>query len=194
MIERPELGREDHRLDVAVVLEAVADDQAFRRVSGHRHDGEQLGLAAALEPEAEIRAAAIDLLDDQALLVDLDRKHRGIAVLVVVLGDRGGERVVQRTQAVAQDVREPEHHRCRQVARAELLHDFVEIDLAVGVAAGPADDVTGGIDAEVAAAPGTCCVELVGVFDAPGRPCSRRPARHAIQISRPVGPRQGCGR
>src|SRR5688572_9957630 len=60
-----ELGREDHGLDVVVVLEAVADDQALRRVAGHRHDGEQLGLAAGFEAEAEVRAAAVDLLDDE---------------------------------------------------------------------------------------------------------------------------------
>ena len=48
-----ELGGEDHRLDVAVVLEAVADDQALGRVLGHRHHREQLGLGADFEAEAE---------------------------------------------------------------------------------------------------------------------------------------------
>ena len=41
-----ELGREDHRLDVAGVLEAVADDQPVGRILGHRHHGQQLGLAS----------------------------------------------------------------------------------------------------------------------------------------------------
>ena len=133
-----ELGREDHGLDVAVVLEAVADDQPLRRVAGHRHHREQLGLAAALEPEAEVRAAAVDLLDDEALLVDLDREDGGVAVLVVVLGDGRGEGVVQRAQPVAQDVGEAQHHRRGQVARLEFAHDLVEVDLALAVAAGPA--------------------------------------------------------
>ena len=51
-----ELGREDHGLDVAVVLEAVADDEPPGRVGGHRHHREEFGLAAALEAEAEVGA------------------------------------------------------------------------------------------------------------------------------------------
>ncbi len=188
-----ELGREDDCLDVAVVLEAVADDQPLRRIAGHRHHGEKLGLRTALEPESEVGAAAIDLFDDEALLVDLDRKDGGVAVLVVVFGDGRGEGVVQRFQAVAQDVREAQHHRRREVACAEFLHDLVDVDLARAVAAGPADDVARGIDAEIAAAPGARRVELLGVFDAPGRPRRHRSARHAVQIVIPFDPR-GRGR
>ncbi len=188
-----ELGREDHRLDVVVVLEAVADDEPARRVAGHRHHREQLRLAAGLEPEAEVRAAAVHLLDDQALLVDLDREHRRVAVLVVVLGDRRGERVVQRAQPVAQDVREAQHHRRRQVARLELAHHLVQVDLAFLVAVGAADDVPGGVDAEVAGAPGADRVELLGVLDAPVRPRGHRSACQAVQIGVPFDAR-GRGR
>ena len=49
-----ELGRENHRLDVAVVLEAVADDHALGRAFGQRHDRQQLGLRAGFEAEAEL--------------------------------------------------------------------------------------------------------------------------------------------
>ena len=124
-----ELGRERHRLDVAVVLEAVADDQPLGGVLGHRHDREQLGLRAHLEAEAELLAVAVDLFDHQALLVHLDREHRGVAVLVVVLGDRLGEGVVQAAQAVREDVREAHHDRRGQVARLQALDHLVEIDL-----------------------------------------------------------------
>ncbi len=89
-----ELGGERHRLDVAVVLEAVADDEALGRVLGHGHDREQLGLGAHFQPEAELLAVAVDLLDHQALLVHLDRVHRRVAILVVVLRDRLRERRV----------------------------------------------------------------------------------------------------
>ena len=69
-----ELGGDDDRLDVAVVLEAVAHHHAVRRILGDRHDREQLGFGADLEAEAELLAVAVDLLDDQALLIDLDRE------------------------------------------------------------------------------------------------------------------------
>ena len=124
-----ELGRERHGLDVAVVLEAVADDQPVGRVLGHRHDGEQLGLGADLQAEAELLAVAVDLLDHQALLVHLDREHRGVAVLVVVLGDRLREGGVQVLQPVREDVGEAHHDRRRQIAGLEALDDLEQIDL-----------------------------------------------------------------
>ena len=162
-----ELGREDHRLDVAVVLEAVADDHALRRVLGQRHDREQLGLGARLEAEAELLAVAVDLFDDQALLVHLDREHRAVAVLVVVLGDRLRERLVQARQAVTQDVREAHDDRRRQIARLQALDDFEQIDLALGRAVRAHDDVPGVVDAEVALAPGGDLIQIERVLDVP---------------------------
>ena len=53
-----DLLREHRHLDELGILEAVADDR--RIVRGQGHDGQQLGLAAGLEPEmiwpAEVRA------------------------------------------------------------------------------------------------------------------------------------------
>src|SRR6185369_13128533 len=63
-----ELGREDDGFDVAVVLEAVADDHALRRILGHGHDGQQLGLRAGFQTEAEFLAVAIHLFDHEPLL------------------------------------------------------------------------------------------------------------------------------
>ena len=169
-----ELGGEDHGLDVAVVLEAVADDQALGFAFGHRHHGEQLRLRADLEAEAELAAVAVDFLDDQALLVDLDREHRAVAVLVVVLGDRGRERVVQTRQPVTQDVGEAHDDRRRQVARLETADDFVQVDLVLGRLVGPHDDVTRSVDAEVAVAPGLDAIELERILDAPAGAGVRR--------------------
>ena len=132
-----ELGREDHRLDVAVVLEAVAYDDAVRRILGNRHDRQQFRLGADLQTEAEFLAVSVHLFDHQALLVDLDRKHRRIAVPVVVLGDRGAEGIGDVAQSVRQDVGEANHHRRVQVARLQSLHHLVQIDLAAGVHARP---------------------------------------------------------
>ena len=100
-----ELGREDHRFDVAVVLEAVAHDDPVRRILGDRHDREQFGLRADLEAEAELLAVSVDLLDDQALLVDLDREHRRVAIAVFVLRDRGAERLGEMREAGARGCR-----------------------------------------------------------------------------------------
>ncbi len=112
-----EFGGDDDRFDVAVVLEAVADHHAVGRILGNRHDREQFWFGADLEPEAEFLAVAVDLFDHQALLVDLDGKHRGIAVLVVVFRDRSGEGVREMAQAMRQNVGEANDHGRMQVAR-----------------------------------------------------------------------------
>ena len=125
-----------------------------------RHDGQQLGLAAHFQAEAELLAVAIHLFDHEALLVHLDREHRGVAVLVVVLGDRLRERVVQMLEPVREDVGEAHDHGRREIALLQSLHDFEQIDLAVGVHVGPHDHMAGRIDAEIALAPGVDLVEL----------------------------------
>src|SRR5262249_21650240 len=51
-----ELRRKRYGFDVAVVLEPVADDQAVGGVLRHRHDRQQLGLGAGLEPESKLPA------------------------------------------------------------------------------------------------------------------------------------------
>ena len=125
-----EFGGDDHRLDVAVVLEAVADHDAVGRILGDGHDGKQFGLGSDLQSEAEFLAVAVDLLDDQALLVDLDGEYRGVAVAVVVLRDGVAERLREVAKAVRQDVGEANDHRRVQVACLQSLHDLVQVDLA----------------------------------------------------------------
>ena len=61
-----------------LVLVAVADDQVVG-VLGEAEHRLQLRLAAALEADAVRLAELDDLLDDVALLVDLDRIDRGVA-------------------------------------------------------------------------------------------------------------------
>ncbi len=164
-----ELGGEDHRLDVAVVLEAVADDHALLgRIFGERHHREQLGLGAGFQTEAEFLAVAIHLFDHQALLIHLDREHRGVAVLVVVLGDGLRERLLQPTQAMAQDVGEAHHHRRGQIALTQPFDHFIQIDLAIRRAVRPHHDVAGGVDAEVVLAPGGHLIQVERILGVPG--------------------------
>ena len=106
-----ELGGDDDRLDVAVVLESIAHHHAVRRILGDRHDGEQFGLGADLEPKAEFLAVAVDFFDHQTLLIDLDREHRGVAVFVVVFRDGGAEGVGQMAQTVRENIGEANDHR-----------------------------------------------------------------------------------
>ncbi len=60
-----QFGGDDDRLDIAVVLEAVAHHQPIGRILGNRHDREQFRFGADLEPEAEFLAVAVDLFDHQ---------------------------------------------------------------------------------------------------------------------------------
>jgi hypothetical protein len=162
-----ELRRQDHRLDVARVLEAVADDDAVSRALGHRHDRKQLGLGPYLKAEAMACAVAVDLFHHQALLVDLDGIHRGIPVAVVILGDGLRKHVVQALQAVREDIGEAHHHRRAQVARGESLHHLEQVDLATRRGIGPHHDMPGGVDREIPAAPCGHLVEIQRVVDAP---------------------------
>ena len=162
-----QLRGEDDGLDVAVVLEAVADDHALRLGTGHRHHCEQLRLRADLESETELASVAVDLLDDEALLVDLDREDGRVVAAVVVLRDRRCERIVQPLQPVPQDVRETDDHGRGQVAGLEAVHDLEQVDLVIGGLIRTYHDVTVGIDSEVAAPPGLDSVEVEGILDLP---------------------------
>ena len=162
-----ELGRQRHRLDVAVVLEAVADDQPVGVVLGQAHHHQQLRLGADLKAEPERGTAAVDLLDDQPLLVHLDREHGRVAAAIVVLRDRLGEGVVQALQAVGDDVGEADHDRRRQVAGLQALDDVEQVDLAADLLVRADCHVAGLVDPEVAAAPGIDLVQLRGVVDLP---------------------------
>ena len=129
---------------------------------------QQFGLAAHFEAEAERLAVAVHLFDHQALLVHLDGEHRGVAILVVVLGDRLREGVMQMLEAVREDVGEAHHHGRRELALFQSLHDVEQVDLALGVHVGAHDEVAGRIHAEITLAPGVDLVELCGIVDRPG--------------------------
>ena len=128
----PELGRQRDELDVAVFLEAVANDEPLGRVTGEAHDREQLGLRADLETEAILRSVLADFLNHAALLVHLDGVNRVVLALVAVLLDRRVERLVQILQATMKEIAEVQKHRRAQAALAQTLHDLKQIDFATG--------------------------------------------------------------
>ena len=119
MTHLPSLLPEQRDADEGAVLVAVADDQGLGvRVHGERR--EQLGLAAGLEAEMICLAGIDDLLDDLAQLVHLDREDAAIMALVADLVDRAAERLVDRLDAVAQQILEADDERKSEPASARL--------------------------------------------------------------------------
>ena len=78
----------------AAVLVPVAEDERLGVLLQGEGD-QQLRLAARLQAEVEGPAVLDQLLDDVALLVDLDRVDAAVAALVVVLGDGLLERAAE---------------------------------------------------------------------------------------------------
>ena len=166
----PDLLGEDHGLDELLVLEAVADDRRLVVVDDAEHR-QQLRLAAGLEPEAVLAAEAVNVLDDQPRLVDLDRVDAPVRRPVLRLGDLPLERPGDGGEPVTQDVGEPQQHRRPHAPLAQLVHQLPQVHaLAVGV--GVTRDVPGVVDAEVPAAPALDAVQVRGVEDRP-RPAGR---------------------
>ena len=158
------VGQHGH-LDVLVVLEAVADDG--RVVIGESHDGHQLGFRARFEPELEGTPELEHLLDDLALLVDLDRINAAVVGLILVLGDGGGEGVVNLAQPVLEDVGEANQEGDRNPAQDQRIDQLLQIDGAGGVLGRMDADVSQIVDREIALAPTGDVVHLAGVLRGP---------------------------
>ena len=201
----PQLRRHERGLDVLLVLVAVADDQRFFVVE-HAHDRQQLRLRAGLEPVVVGPPELDDLLDDVAVLVDLDRVDALVLALVAVLGDGAAEGLVQLDDAALEHVREADQQRQADAAPRHLVDQLLEVDLAVLDAAGVRLDVPGVVDGEVVVTPSLDAVDLRRVGDCPllGDPSgaahrrvrcrkSARDARGNLRRRR-AGPEGACSR
>ncbi len=160
------LRREQRGLDVLLVLVAVADDDGLV-VLVDRHDGEELGFAARLEAVVERPAELDDLLDDRAVLVDLDRIDAAVLALVLVLAHRVVERAAEQLDASAQDVAEPQEDRELDAACGELVDQLLHVDLAVAFTAWLDDQVALVVHGKVAASPPRDVVRVVRVGGSP---------------------------
>src|SRR5262249_35861907 len=96
-----DLAGEHPHLNELVILEAVADDR--RLPIGQGEDGEQLWFGAGLQAELELLAEVEDLLDDLALLIDLDRINAAVGALVLELADGSLKGLLDLAEAVAED-------------------------------------------------------------------------------------------
>ena len=122
-----ELAAKECGLDVNSVLVTVADDDAIR-VTVDRDGSEKLRLAAALQPEMKFRARVEDFFHHLAELVDLDREHAAIRLLVTGLGDGAGKRAADRLHAVAQQILEPDDERKAETLFARLVDHIHHVD------------------------------------------------------------------
>ena len=122
-----ELLRHEGQPHELVVLVAIADDEMFGalRQSDHRL---QFGLGTAFEPHAVRLAEAHDLFDHVALLIHLDRIHRGVAARVLELTDRAAETPAQGFDARSQDVRESQQHRQLDALPFEVGGEIPQIE------------------------------------------------------------------
>ena len=158
--------REQRRLDVGAVLVAVADDQGARRVE-HGEGDQQLGLAAGLEADVLRGAVLDDLLDDVALLVDLDRVDAAKAAVVAVLVDRLGEGRAQALHAARQDVGEAHQQRRAQAAVLEIEDQVEQVDARPLGAARTDLDVAAAVHREETGSPGGDIIQLQTVANSP---------------------------
>jgi hypothetical protein len=163
----PELLGQHRRLDVGAVLVPVADDQRFRVLLQGERD-QELRLAARLQAEVEGPAVFDQLLDDVALLVDLDRVDAAIAALVVVLGDGLLEGAAELLDARAEDVGEADEDREVQPALTEILDELLEVDRVRARSGGGDLNVAGVVDGEEVPAPSADVVQLERILDRPG--------------------------
>ena len=98
----PELLPEQRQADELAILVAVADNGPA--LGGQRQYRHQLRLGARLQTNGDTLGGN-DVLHHRLLLVDLDRVERGIAVVVIQLGNAAVEGAGQLTHPVLQNVR-----------------------------------------------------------------------------------------
>ena len=86
------------------------------------------GLLPHSSPKWYSAPGVEDFLHDLAQLVDLDREHAAVRLLVAGLRDGAGERLADRLHAVAQQVLEADDQREAEALFARLLHDGHHVD------------------------------------------------------------------
>ena len=159
------LLREDGKLDIALILIAIADDERVALALLRDHDME-LWLGAGLKTEVELAAVRSDLIDHGLHLVHLDRiDHIALAFEVILfLGFLIARRHLLDT--VIENVGEAQEHRRRDITQRKVVHQFAQVDLDI-VLHGRHVDMSLLIDAKVRGTPSLDVVELLRVFYSP---------------------------
>ena len=154
-------------VDEFLVLVAVAD-QIGLGIVHVRERGDELGLGAGFKAVVVAFAELGDLLDDLALLVDLDRIDAAVFAAVFGILDRLAERLVDFRDAGMEQIAETEEHRQVGASIAQAVDDFEERDLGLCLVILKAHgDMAVLVHAEEAVAPGFDTVELGGFLGSP---------------------------
>ena len=103
-----------------------------------------------------------------ALLIDLDWKHAPVLAGVFVLINRRAKALVDAPNAVRQNITEANQHRQLQAARLQVLHELVEIDVALVVGPNLDFNVSRFVDIEVGVPPTSNLVQLGAIAGRPG--------------------------
>src|SRR5262249_23499912 len=141
-----DLAGEHAHLDELVVLEAIANDR--RLAVGQRQHGEQFRLGAGLQAELELLAKVEDLLDDLALLIELDGVDAEVGSLVLELLDGVVEGLVNLTEPVAEDIGEAKQDRQLNAAGLKLIDQLLQVNGLVGALVGVDGDMPALVDGE----------------------------------------------
>ena len=161
-----EASGEDGRLDVALILVAVADQQRLGVI--HQGEGDQqFRLAAGLQTEVPALAAGHELLDDMALLVALHGEDPLVATGVAVLSNGALKGGVQSLEPVFEDVVEADQQGEPEAATFQALDEIQEIQAAAPLPFGLHADVAAGVDREIGIPPAVDAVEGCAVGRAP---------------------------
>ncbi len=157
---------QDRRLDVALVLVAVADQQGLGIVDQGEGD-QQFRLAAGLQAEMPLAAALHQLFHHMALLVALHRKHALVAAAVAVLGDGPLKGGMEPLQPVFENVVEADQQRQGEIAPLKALHQLHQIQAATPLPPRLHHHVPAGAHGEIGLTPAVEAVEPAAVGHAP---------------------------
>src|SRR2546423_112783 len=193
----PRTRAQEGQLDELLVLEAVQDEQAVRRLL-HRERAVELGLRAGFQAEVVARALAQVLLDDRPVLVDLHRVDAHVCALVLVLAYRALEGALEFPNLRGDELGEAQEHGRGDAAPSEVGYDLAHVRRAVLVSLGRVyDEVAFAVDAEVPGPPVLYAVGLKRLFDGRGQRLALLPplrfvlfganlAGVSLLVSRPV--------
>ena len=148
----PEFATEQRDTNKSGIFVSVADDEALG-VLVHRERGDKFRFAAGFQSEMKLLASIDNFFDDFAQLIDLDRKDAAILTAIAEFRDRVLKCEIDRLDAVAKQILEPNDEWKTQSARARLVYDFKNGDAAAIFLKGFGNDIAFGVDSEITAAP-----------------------------------------
>ena len=132
-----------------------------------RETGKEFRLAADFETEVERLARIQDFFHDFTELVHLDRKHAAILALKIKFRDGVLKCLVNRFDAMPENILKPDEQRKFQAATLRLLDDIGDVHARARVLQRLGDDVAGVVDVKILRAPAGDVVEVARGLNVP---------------------------